>query len=127
MTSDFGLDHLVDAEAQVRHGDLFLDVVVDAVDALVFEAGEMQHGLAHGLAGDGAGVDADPADDFALLDEDDAAAAFRALNGRALAGGAGADDDEIVSAHEGGGDASGAAIRGRPVTCPETIEFTWRG
>ena len=65
---DFGLDHLVDAEAEVRHGDLFLDVIVDAVDALVLEAGKMQHGFAHGLAGDGAGVDAGAADDLALLD-----------------------------------------------------------
>ena len=91
---DLGLDHLVDAEAQVRHGDLFLDVVVDAVDALVLEAGEVQHGLPHGLAGDGAGVDAGAADDLALLDHGHAAAALGALDGGALAGRAGADDDE---------------------------------
>jgi hypothetical protein len=53
----------------------------------------MQDGFAHGLAGDGSGVDADAADDFALLDQDDAAAAFCPLNGRPLAGRPGADDD----------------------------------
>ena len=67
-----GLDHLVDAESEIRHGDLVFDVIVDAVDALVFEAGEMQNGLAHGLAGDGSGVDANAADDFALFDQHDA-------------------------------------------------------
>ena len=99
---DFGLDHLVDAEAQVRHGDLFLDVIVDAVDALVLEAGEVQHGFAHGLAGNGAGVDAGAADDFALLDHRHAAAALGALNGRTLSGRAGADDDDVVFLHAKG-------------------------
>ncbi len=118
---DFGLDHLVDAEAQVGHGDLFLDVVIDAVDALKLEAGEMQHGFAHGLAGDGAGVDAGAADDFALLDDDHAAAALGALNGGALPGGAGADHDEVVVAHAGGDgvirrrDAETRRTRGWPV------------
>ena len=59
---DFGLDHVLDAEGQIRHGDLFFHAVVDAVDALVVVAGKMQHGFAHGLAGNGAGVDADAAD-----------------------------------------------------------------
>src|SRR5690349_2715702 len=77
---DFGFDDLVDAKAQVGHGDLFFDVIVDAVDALELEAREMQHGLAHGLAGNGAGIDADAADDFALLNDGDLPPAFRALD-----------------------------------------------
>ena len=68
---DLGLDDVLDAEGQVGHRDLFLHPVVHAVDGLVVVAGEMQHGLAHGLGGDGAGVDADAADDLAHLDERD--------------------------------------------------------
>ena len=97
---DFGLDHLVDAEPEVRHGDLFLDVVIGAVDALVLEPGEVHHGLPHGLAGNGAGVDAGAADDFALLDHRHAPAALGALDGRALAGRSGPDDDDVEFPHE---------------------------
>ena len=97
---DFGLDDLLDAEGQVRHGDLFLDVIVDAVDALVLEAGEVHDGFAHGLAGNGAGVDAGAADDFALFDHRHAAAALGALNGRTLSGRPGADDDDVEFLHE---------------------------
>ena len=96
---DFGLDHVLHAEGEVRHGDLFLDPVVDAVDALVAVAGEVQHGFAHGLAGDGAGVDAGAADDLALLDDGHALAVLGALDGRPLAGRPRADHDEIVLLH----------------------------
>ena len=58
---DLGLDHVLHAERQIRHRDLFLHAVVDAVDVLVVVAGKMQHRFAHGLAGNGAGVDADAA------------------------------------------------------------------
>ena len=75
-----GLDHLGDAKAQVGHGDVVFDPIIDAVDPLKFEAGEMQHGLAHGLAGDGSGVDADATDDVALLHQNHTMAAFRALD-----------------------------------------------
>ena len=98
---DLGLDHLVDAEAEVRHRDLFLHVIGDAVDALELEAGKMQHRFPHRLAGDRAGVDARAADDFPLLDDRDLAPALRALNGGALPGRAGPDDDEVVGAHGG--------------------------
>ena len=64
----FSLDDVLDAEAQVPHGDLFLHAVADAIDALILEPGEVQHGLAHGLAGDGAGIDAGTADHFTPFD-----------------------------------------------------------
>src|SRR5207245_1856609 len=78
---DFGLDDLGDAEAQVRHGDLFLDVIVGAVDTLVLEAGEVHDGFAHSLTGNGARIDTGTTDDFALFDHRHAAAALGALNG----------------------------------------------
>ena len=58
---DLGLDHVLDAEGKVRHRDLFLDLVVHAIDGTVVVAGEMQHGFAHCLAGDGAGIYRNPA------------------------------------------------------------------
>jgi hypothetical protein len=56
----------------------------------------MQHGLAHGLGGDGAGVDAGSADDLAHLDQGDFLAELGTINSGALACGAGTDDDQIV-------------------------------
>ena len=90
------------AKGQVRHGDAFLDPVVHAVDRLVVVAGKVQHRLAHGLGGDGAGVDAGAPDDLARLHERDALAVLGAVDRGALACGSGADDDEVVhSAHKG--------------------------
>ena len=97
----FGLDHVLDAESQIRHGDLFFDAIVHAIDVLVVIAGQMQHGLAKGLAGNGAGVDADAAHHFATLHQSHAFAHFRALDGRALPRRTGADDDQIVGLHRG--------------------------
>ena len=90
---DLGLDDGLDAEGQVGHGDLFLDPVVHAVDGAVVVAGEVQHGFAHGLGGDGAGVDADAADDGAGLDDGHALLHLGGGHGGALPGGSGADDD----------------------------------
>ena len=99
---DFGLDDGLDAEGQVGHGDLFLDPVVDAVDGAVVVAGEVQHGLAHGLGGDGAGVDADAADDGAGLDDGHALVHLGGGHGGALAGGPGTNDDQVIlDAHAG--------------------------
>ena len=100
---DFGLDDRLDAEGQVGHGDLFLDPVVDAVDGAVVVAGEVQNGLAHGLGGDGAGVDADAANDGAGLDHGHALVHLGGGHGGPLPGGSGADDDQVIldGAHEG--------------------------
>ena len=53
---------------QVLGGDVLLDPVGAAVEAALAPAGEVEHGLAQGLRGDGAGVDRDAADAAALLD-----------------------------------------------------------
>ena len=96
---DLVLDHLLDPERQVRHGDLLLHTVVDAVDTLVQKAREVQHRLAHRLAGDGAGVDARAADHFPSLDQRDPSPLFRGVNRRPLAGRARADDHEVERLH----------------------------
>ncbi len=92
----FSLDDRLDAKGKVGHGDLFFDPVIHAVDRAVVVAGEMQHGLAHGLGGDGAGVDADSADDGACLDHGYALLHFGSGHGGALARRPGADNDQVV-------------------------------
>jgi hypothetical protein len=99
---DFSFDDGLDAEGQVGHGDLFLDAVIDAVDGAVVVAGEVEDGLAHGLGGDRAGIDADAADDGAGLDNGDALVHLGRGDRGALASGPGANDDQvIVDAHAG--------------------------
>jgi hypothetical protein len=68
---DLGLDHVLDAEGQIGHCDALFHAVVHAVDGLVVVAGEVQHGFAHGLGGDGAGVDAGAAHHLAHLHQCD--------------------------------------------------------
>ena len=96
---DLVLDHLLNPEGQVRHGDLFLHPVVDAVDALVLEARQMQDRLTHRLAGDGAGIDARAADDILALDERDAPALLGGVDGCPLTGWSGADHHEVERLH----------------------------
>ena len=93
---DLGSDHRLDPEGQVGHGDLLLHTVVDAVDRAVVIAGKMQNRLAHGLRGDGPGVDADAADDGAGLDHRDALLHLGCGHGRPLPRGAGAYHDQVV-------------------------------
>ena len=92
----FGLDHRLDAEGEVGHGDLFLDPVVHAVDRAVVVAGKMQYGLAHGLGGYGAGVDADSADYGSRLDDGHSFFHLGGCHGGALPGWSGTDDREVV-------------------------------
>src|SRR5450631_1312675 len=99
---DFSFYDCLDAEGQVGHGDLFLDPVIDAVDGAVVVAGEVEHGLAHGLGGHGAGVDADATDYGARLDDDHALVHLGCSHGGALTGGPGANDDQVIlDAHAG--------------------------
>ena len=84
---------------QIRHGDLIFHAVVDAVDILVAVAGQMQDRLAHGLGGDGSGVDAGAAYHLALFDDRDAPAAFRGLDRRPLSRRTRAEDDHVKGLH----------------------------
>src|SRR5262245_47432272 len=75
----FGLDYMLDPESQVRNRDLFLDPIVDSVDVLIVVAGQMKYRLPHRLAGNGARVDAGPAEFIAFLNNRDALPALRSL------------------------------------------------
>src|SRR5579863_2199258 len=88
-------------KGQIGHGDSFFYAIVHAINVLVVEAGEMQHGLAHGFAGNGAGVDGGAAHYFHPFDQGRLFAEFGGLDGSALAGGPGANDDEIERFHGG--------------------------
>ena len=116
------LDHVQDPERQVRHGDLLLHPVVDAVDVLVEVAGEVEDRLPHRLAGDRAGVGADPAHHLLLLDEGHAFAGLGALDGGPLAARAGADHDEVVALHvDREGSTSGRTL------CRSCLEWSFYG
>ena len=93
---DFGLDHRLHAEGKIRHGDLFLHPVVDAVDGAVVVTAEMEHGLAHGFGGDGTGVDAYAAHHLPGLDHGYAFAHLGRGHGGPLARGPGTDNDQVV-------------------------------
>ncbi len=96
---DFSLDHVERAEGEIRHGDRFLDAIVDAVNALILVAGKMQDRLADGLAGDRAGVNGGSADHFQLFNERGSFSKLRRLNRGALSAGPRTDNDEIVLFH----------------------------
>ncbi len=74
---DLGPDDVLDAKQKIGHRDLFLHPVVHPVDGLIVVAREVNYRLPHGLAGNGAGVDADAAEDFALLNQRDILAGLR--------------------------------------------------
>ena len=95
----FGLDHVLDAKRQVRHGDLVLDAIIHAIDVLVVIAGKMKHGLAKGLAGNCACIDTHSAHNFTALHQRHAFAHLGALDGRALARRSGTDNNKIVGLH----------------------------
>ena len=91
-----GLDHRLHAEGQVRHGDLFLHPVVHAIDGAVVVAGQVQHRLAHGLGGNGAGVDAHAANHLPGLDHSHAFAHLGRGHGGSLPRRPGTDNDEVI-------------------------------
>ena len=82
--ADFIFHHVLDTEIEVRHGADVFAVVVGAVKIFIVKAGKMQHGFAHGLAGNRSGIDADAANAGLSFDNRDALAGFGALNGGAL-------------------------------------------
>jgi hypothetical protein len=84
----------------------------------------MQHGFAHGLAGDGAGVDRGPADHFHFFYERGFFAEFRRLNSGALARRSGTNYDNVVLVHNVRGAEGAASIlkrRRKYTTTQETL------
>ena len=96
---DLALQHVVEPVGQVLQRDVLLDAVAEPVEAALPKAGEVQDGLAQGLARDRAGVGDAPADRCAPLDRHDARAQLGGLDRRALPCGTGPDDHHVVAAH----------------------------
>src|SRR5882757_1824566 len=90
---DFGLDHMLDAEGEIRHRDLFLDLVIHAVDLPVVVAGKMHHGFAHGFAGDGPRIDGNTTDGPHTLNDSGPLAQFIGVDSGALPRRAGTNDE----------------------------------
>ena len=96
---EFVVDDLLGDVDEVFDGDVAFGAEVFAEEAAFVGAGEVEDGFAEGLGGDGAGVDAGAAEDGIFFDDADGFAELGGLDGGLLAGGAGADDHEIVMFH----------------------------
>jgi hypothetical protein len=94
-----GVDHLLADVDQVGDGDGLLDAGDLAEQPLPADAAQVEHGLAQGLAGDGAGVDAGATEDVFLLDDAGRLAELGGLDGRLLPGRTGPDHRKVEVSH----------------------------
>src|SRR5713101_823577 len=88
-------DNLALVMHEVVHREVFLQRVIDAVEAALLQAGKIECGFAQGLAGNGPRVDAAPAHVFGALDDGDALAEVGGLGAGFFTGRTAADGDEI--------------------------------
>jgi hypothetical protein len=93
---DLVAHHRVGAEQQVHHRDVAFYRVGRAIDGPLAETRQVQRRLAQRLGRDGAGVDAHPADHRLALGYGDPLAQLGGLDGGALAGGSGAEHQQVV-------------------------------
>jgi hypothetical protein len=78
---DLVADDVVHAEKQIAHGDALLDRVRGPIDSAFAVSGQAESGFAQRLARNGAGVDADAANDGPLFDDGDSFVELGGLNG----------------------------------------------
>src|SRR5271156_6510225 len=86
----------VNAKQEILQRNPFLHPVRRAVHRMLAVAGKIQHRLAHSLAGNRSGVDADAADDRIALDHDYPLAQLGRLNGSPMASRAGTNYRQVV-------------------------------
>ena len=91
---DLPADDVRGPAAEVLDGDVLLHPVALAVDAALAEPGEVQHGFAERLRGDGSGHHADPAH-LASLDDGRSPAELRRLDGGLLSRRSATDHQEV--------------------------------
>jgi hypothetical protein len=95
-----GVGHRLLARHQLRHRDLVLERELQAAVHLALPVARQEEGgLAQGLGGNSAGVDAGAAGIGALLDDGYAFAEIGGLDSAFFTGGAGANDEPVVIAH----------------------------
>ena len=87
---------LLDAEGEIGDGDLAVDRVVLAVEALLAEAREVHDRFAERLGRDRSRVEADAADHFLAVDDGGLLPELRGGDRGLLSRRAGTDDDEVV-------------------------------
>ena len=92
---DLAAHHVVGAHEQVLHRHAVLGRVGGAVHVVQAPPGEVHGGLAQGLARDGPGVDADPAQGALALADRRPPAELGRLDGRVLPGRPRADDQQV--------------------------------
>src|SRR2546428_12080060 len=80
---------------EVVNGKIFLERIVDTVEAALLEAGKIERGFAEGLAGNGTGIDTTAAHMLAALDDGHAFAKVGSLSASLLTGGAPASDGPV--------------------------------
>ncbi len=91
---NFVRDDVVGAKGEIFDRDRLFQAISGSVQIALAEPREIEHRFAEGFAGDGAGVDADAADDFFALDDADFLAELGGLDRGLLAGGPGADHEQ---------------------------------
>src|SRR2546422_178002 len=79
---------------EVVNGKIFLERIVDTVEAALLQAREIQRGFAEGLAGNGTGIDTTAAHMLATLDDGHAFAKVGSLSASLLTGGAATADEQ---------------------------------
>ena len=96
---DLVVERHVQAHHQVLGGDVLLHSVGAAIEAALPPSGEVEHGFAQRLRGNGAGMHRDAADPAAPFHHEHGAVELGGLNGGTAPGWAAADDDEVEGAH----------------------------
>jgi hypothetical protein len=91
----FHFHHFALVVHEVVYGEIFLERVVDAVEAALLKAGEVQGGFAQRFAGDRAGVDATAAGVLSAFDHGDALAEVGGLRAGFFSRRAAADDQQV--------------------------------
>ena len=89
------LDDFAFVVHEIVDGEIFFQRVVDAVEAALLQAGEIEGRFAQRFAGDRAGVDATAADVLGALDDRHALAEVGGLSAGFFASGAAADHDQV--------------------------------
>jgi hypothetical protein len=87
---------------EILYGKIFLERVIDAIEAALLESGKIERRLAQRLAGDGARIDAASAHVRGALDDSDTLSKISGLRASFFSGRAAPDYDKvevIVSSH----------------------------
>jgi hypothetical protein len=80
---------------EIVDGEVVFQRIVDAIEAALFEAGEIEGGFAKCFAGNRAGVDAAAADGFGAFHDRDSLTEIGGLSGSLFASGAAANYDQV--------------------------------